>query len=456
MLKVILIDDEISTLRLLPRAIDWAALNLEICGTASDGEEGLRLFHRCAPDIIIVDIKMPRMDGLAFSRAVRESGHSVKIILLSAYAEFEFAQGALHLKISDYLLKPLDEEKLQEVLRRAIGEIEAERRPTSGVCGREFYDGERRKNALAEEKLGLAAIEPPDFAVLERGMTILAERGDPRQILTELDAILQSSFQRRTDPEKLFEFILDFLAQLKATLIRFYGYRSTCILRSIAVEQLRECAGPEMLLRLVHSLVDEAAVNLVALLADDQNCVVIQRAKGYVNEHYIAISDEQRMDEFATGKAAMTISGPWAISTFKQKNPQIDLGIMPFVGAGGEKYSIGALNVGVAIAAKTKNPAAAQAFVNYLGSKEGLALYQSVTGNFLGATGVNYKVDPVMETMKQYAATGNFAFPPVDWTFTGTIDPMVRKGLQEIVLGTKTPAQVVTEIENKIIELINP
>ena len=177
---------------------------------------------------------------------------------------------------------------------------------------------------------------------------------------------------------------------------------------------------------------------------------------GIITKDMVAISDEQRMDEFATGKAAMTISGPWAISTFKQKNLQINLGIMPFVGAGGEKYAIGALNVGVAISAKAKNPAAAQAFINYMGSKQGLGVYQGVTGNFLGAAGVDYKVDPVMETMKQYAATGNFAFPPVNWTYQPVIDPMVGKGLQEIILGTTTPAKLAGDIDAKMAELIQP
>jgi len=175
---------------------------------------------------------------------------------------------------------------------------------------------------------------------------------------------------------------------------------------------------------------------------------------GIVTKEMVAISDEQRMDEFATGKAAMTISGPWAINTFQQKNPQLNLGIMPFVGADGQKYAIGALNVGISISAKAKNGAAARAFVNYMGSTEGLSVYQSVTGNFLGVTGVDYKVNPVMEPMKQYAASGNFSFPPVDWTFTGTVDPMVRKGMQEIVLGATTPAQLTADIDSKIADLI--
>lgn len=133
MLRVALIDDEISTLRLLPRAIDWAALGLEICGTASDGVEGLELLRRCAPDIVIVDIKMPRMDGLAFSNAARQARHRAKTILLSAHADFDFARRAIPLRISDYLLKPLDEAKLRASLLRVRHEIEQERRAGAAV-----------------------------------------------------------------------------------------------------------------------------------------------------------------------------------------------------------------------------------------------------------------------------------------------------------------------------------
>ena len=138
MLKVILIDDEWSTLRLLPKAIDWAALGLEIRGAASSGEEGLDLLRRVAPDIVIVDIKMPGMDGLEFARLARRGGSPARIILLSAYAEFRFAQAAIQLRISDYLLKPLDEDRLRAVLNRIIQELEAERGQAPGAVGRVF------------------------------------------------------------------------------------------------------------------------------------------------------------------------------------------------------------------------------------------------------------------------------------------------------------------------------
>ncbi len=123
MYKIIFIDDEVSILRALPYAIDWRKYNIQIAGTASDGKEGLQLYETVKPNLIIVDIKMPDMNGLEFSRIIREKDTRVKIILLSAYGEFEYAQNAMQYKINNYLLKPLDEVKLEKAIQNALEEI---------------------------------------------------------------------------------------------------------------------------------------------------------------------------------------------------------------------------------------------------------------------------------------------------------------------------------------------
>ena len=171
-------------------------------------------------------------------------------------------------------------------------------------------------------------------------------------------------------------------------------------------------------------------------------------APGYITQDMVGMSDDQRMSEFATGKAAMTISGPWAISTFKKANPTINLGIFPFVGSTADKsVTVGAVNVGIAISATTKNMAAAEAFMNFLGQADSLKTYQSITGNFMASTTLDYTVDPVMEPMKAFAQSGKFAFPPIIWTYTATIAPLFEKGTQQIVLGTTTPADLVAAID---------
>jgi raffinose/stachyose/melibiose transport system substrate-binding protein len=175
---------------------------------------------------------------------------------------------------------------------------------------------------------------------------------------------------------------------------------------------------------------------------------------GYVTQDMVGLTDDQRMGDFATGKAAMTISGPWAVATFKQKNPNLNFGLFPFVGSTADKnYTVGAVNVGLSISSKTQNKPAAEAFVNFVGTPEGLSIYQKITGNFLGVPGIPYSIDPVMEPIRPYAENGKFAFAPIDWTYTATLAPMFNKGVEQIVLGTTTPDQLVKDLDAKQKEL---
>jgi raffinose/stachyose/melibiose transport system substrate-binding protein len=176
---------------------------------------------------------------------------------------------------------------------------------------------------------------------------------------------------------------------------------------------------------------------------------------GYITQDMVGMTDDQRFAEFALGQAAMTISGPWAVKLLKEKNPRLELGLFPFPGTTPDRtYTIGAINVGLAISAQAKNRAAAEAFINFVGSKEGLAIYQKITGNFLGAPNIAYTIDPEMEPIRPFAEQGRFGFPPIIWTYLSTLGPMLSKGTSEIVLGTKTPEQLVQELDAKQAELM--
>lgn len=144
MYRIIFIDDEAITLNLLQNAIYWEKYNIEICGMASDGEEGIELVRQVKPDIIITDIRMPEMNGIALSVAIRQSNRNIKIILLSAYAEFQYAQTAIQYQISDYLLKPLDEDKLEETIARIVQEIEQEKSISKSLSNYRFENAEKQ------------------------------------------------------------------------------------------------------------------------------------------------------------------------------------------------------------------------------------------------------------------------------------------------------------------------
>ena len=105
--KAFFVEDEIVTREGIRDNVNWHSHGFEFCGEAPDGEMALPLLQATQPDVLITDIRMPFMDGLELCRIVREQMPWVKIIILSGHDEFEYAQEAIKLGVTEYLLKPV-------------------------------------------------------------------------------------------------------------------------------------------------------------------------------------------------------------------------------------------------------------------------------------------------------------------------------------------------------------
>lgn len=117
-ITALLADDELSVLKGLEQSIKWSDLGVELIGTATDGQEALRLILEKRPDFVIIDINMPGMSGLEVMKAVNENSLGTDFIILSGYNEFSYAQQAIRFGAKGYLLKPLDSAELSEQIRR--------------------------------------------------------------------------------------------------------------------------------------------------------------------------------------------------------------------------------------------------------------------------------------------------------------------------------------------------
>ena len=127
MIKVFITEDESIVREGLRDIVPWEKYGFEFVGDAPDGEIALPLIRKLKPDVLITDIKMPFMDGLALSSIVSRELPDTKIIILSGYSDFEYARQAIALNVDQYLLKPITKAAILKALEQTRQKIQEER-----------------------------------------------------------------------------------------------------------------------------------------------------------------------------------------------------------------------------------------------------------------------------------------------------------------------------------------
>lgn len=120
MYKILIVDDEMVFRKGIGAMLRKTDFSIEQISEAVDGCEAMEFLEKCNYDIVITDIRMPRMDGLMLCRCMREKGMRSTVIIISGYDDFKYAQTAIQYGVSDYVLKPVSQKKLQEVLKQVI------------------------------------------------------------------------------------------------------------------------------------------------------------------------------------------------------------------------------------------------------------------------------------------------------------------------------------------------
>lgn len=110
-LKVLLVDDEIMIREGFKHLFDWEAHGCEVVGEASDGMEALAQIDALLPDIVIMDINIPIMNGLKVIEVSRVKHPEIAYVIVSGYDDFAYCRQALRLQITDYILKPVNYEE---------------------------------------------------------------------------------------------------------------------------------------------------------------------------------------------------------------------------------------------------------------------------------------------------------------------------------------------------------
>lgn len=122
MLKVLIVEDEDIIRKGLAYSINWLSMECVVVDTAVDGKDGLEKILEYSPDLVITDIKMPRLSGIEM---IEQAGaqRCFKSVILTSYSEFEYARKAVNLHVFEYLLKPVNKETLKKIVAKVQEEV---------------------------------------------------------------------------------------------------------------------------------------------------------------------------------------------------------------------------------------------------------------------------------------------------------------------------------------------
>lgn len=124
MYRLLIVDDEDFEREGMAQLIDWSKYEVEISGTAWNGQDALEKIKECRPDMILTDIKMPVMDGIELIHRVHEAYPEIQFAVLSGYGEYEFTSKAMEEGVRHYVLKPCDEPKVLEVIEKVKKDVD--------------------------------------------------------------------------------------------------------------------------------------------------------------------------------------------------------------------------------------------------------------------------------------------------------------------------------------------
>lgn len=121
-----MVDDEEEVRKSIIKKINWQDTGFQVVGDAENGEDALEKLEQLEPDVVLTDIRMPYMDGLLLAEKIRQKYPSMKVVIFSGFDDFEYAQKAIKLNVTEYILKPVNVEELTAILKKIRNNLEEE------------------------------------------------------------------------------------------------------------------------------------------------------------------------------------------------------------------------------------------------------------------------------------------------------------------------------------------
>lgn len=207
-MHILIADDEELTRKGIISSIDWDTLGITKIDCADDGFHALECVKNAAPDILLTDVRMPRMDGIELSKRLREQNPDCPIIFMSGYSDKEYLKAAINLKAVSYVEKPFVTAEITEALSEAVALVQKQRLQTES---NQFFLQE------ASSKLALALTQPGACANLDTAVKQLLDSLASGQYFTTLIIRTKQLFFRLPDDE-----LRTFFAQISLLLSSYH------------------------------------------------------------------------------------------------------------------------------------------------------------------------------------------------------------------------------------------
>lgn len=150
MFRIVVVEDECLVRKGLVLTTPWETYDCQVVGEAENAAAGLELIKKLKPDLVITDIRMPLMDGIEMIRLIKEE-FDCEFLIISGYSEFEYAKQAVKLGVKDYLLKPIDDQELQQAISNIVAQIKKKKQVQK--ISDNFNEGDQSKIKFFQEQI---------------------------------------------------------------------------------------------------------------------------------------------------------------------------------------------------------------------------------------------------------------------------------------------------------------
>lgn len=305
--KLLLVDDEKPIREKLINNTDWEANGYQVF-SAADGEEALAAVKREGIDILVTDIQMPKLNGMNLIEKSKSINEHLKIIVISGYAEFEYAQKSIRFGVNDYLLKPFRSKKLLEVVNRARDDLAKEKDDKERLAGLRGeisnYINDHKLDNIYNWLVDDNFFQSQSLILNRIQLEAVLKRGSREDILKMVAKIMEEIRDISLNREKLYV-ILNNLILESFRVIKELDYGAEDLMQIIDQDKIKKINHEnyeeieKMLKELMLRLHD-----LIAFVPDDRNQNMINEMKEYIAENYqdgITLSEMAKNFNISTG-----------------------------------------------------------------------------------------------------------------------------------------------------------